>query len=455
VARDVLRPRELWLSAMIFSVFMVVYRLLWIPLLPVIVIYLWYRGRGDPDYFRHLPERFGVYKAALPKNALWIHVVSLGETRSATGLIRLALARGDRIVLTHFTPAGRRESARLFGAEIASGQLAAVWVPFDMSWCYRRFFRACTPLIGLTFEIEIWPAMIASARRANVPLYMCNAQYPSRSLARDSRGLRLRQRLIPGFAGAFVKSQAQADRFARVGLRNITVTGELRFDQPVPDPQVVAALRFRELVGGGRDIVTIASGVEGEEVLFADMMVRLKKRETETGSAAPLFVYVPRAPERFGVIAEDLRAAGLSVLRRSEALDADLRPRGQIEPPDVFLGDSLGEMFFYLAMGDRVIVGGGFTPRGAHNVIEPLMTNKTVLTGPYVWTIEFPFVEAEAAGVATSLPDADALLAELAKPPPDASAAISAFLSEHRGASVRTLAGVDAALAGRRGAEGR
>ena len=434
---------------MIDTVFRLFYKLLWIPLLPSILLYLLFRGRRDPEYISRIGERFGFYERPLPKNGIWIHAVSLGETRSATGLIRLALDRGERIVLTHFTPAGRRESARLFATEIASGQLAAVWVPFDMNWCYRRFLKACSPRIGLTLEVEIWPAMISATRRAGVPLFMCNAQYAARSFARDSRGLRVRQRLIRGFEGAFVKSKAQEERFAAVGLRNITVTGELRFDQPLPENQINAAGNLRDRMGRDRGVIAIASGVEGEEALFVDTITRLKNRANEIGQQAPLIVYVPRAPERFDAVAEGLRAAGLVVLRRSEILDGELSAFGEMEPADVLLGDSLGEMFFYLALADRVIVGGGFTERGAHNVIEPLMMNKTVLVGPYVWTIEFPFVEAEAAGVAKSVPDADALLAEILTPPQDASGAISDFLSQHRGASARTLAAIDAALSER------
>jgi 3-deoxy-D-manno-octulosonic-acid transferase len=432
---------------MMRSLFLGLYSLLWLLLLPIVLMYLWYRGRRDSDYTSHLTERFGSYKSPLPKGGIWIHAVSLGETRSATGLIRMALDRGEHIVLTNFTPAGRRETARLFALEIAAGQLTSLWVPFDMAWCYRRFFHACQPRIGLTLEVEIWPAMIFSARRASVPLYMCNAQYASRSFARDSQGLRLRQKLIPKFAGAFVKSQAQADRFSSIGLENITVTGELRFDQPVPNTQIDAGLNLRDLIGDERPIIAIASGVEGEEALYVDLIERLVSQARKAGSVAPLVVYVPRAPERFGLVADQLRAAGFKVLRRSVALDNVLQPNCQIDPVDVILGDSIGEMFFYLAMADRVIVGGGFTPRGAHNVIEPLMLNKTVLTGPYVWTIEFPFVEAESAGIAKSVPDIDALLAELSKPPQDASDAISAFLSDHHGASARTLAGIEAALA--------
>ena len=433
---------------MILKLFLAFYRLLWVPLLPLVLIYLWQRGRRDVDYARNIAERFGFYRQPLPQGALWFHAVSLGETRSALGLIKLALERGDKVVLTHFTPAGRRESEHHFQGEIASGQLAAVWVPFDMRWCYRRFFRACRPKIGLTLEVEIWPAMIFAAKAAGIPLYMCNAIYGTRPLARDSRGLRLRQRIIKGFSGAFVKSSMQAERFASVGLENITVTGELRFDQPVPPALTEAATRLRPAFAAGREVITIASGVEGEEQLFGEVAAKLVAQAQTTNQPAPLIVYVPRAPERFDAVADGLVQAGLTVLRRSEVLDPKLEQIAQLEGADVVVGDSLGEMFFYLALADRVIVGGGFTLSGSHNIIEPLMLMKPVLTGPHTWTIEYPFSEAEAAGVAVSLPDQAALVAALSLSSVADVEQIETFLAEHGGASVRTLAAIDQALEG-------
>lgn len=431
---------------LILNLFLLLYRILWVPLLPLILIYLWRRGKRDPDYSRYIAERFGFYRQPLPQDALWFHAVSLGETRSAIGLIKLALARGDKIVLTHFTPAGRREAEQQFSAEIAAGQLAAIWVPFDMRWCYRRFFRACRPKIGLTLEVEIWPAMIFAAKAVGVPLYMCNSIYGTGPFARDSRGLRLRQRIIKGFSGAFVKSETQAERFASVGLENITVTGELRFDQPVPRALIDSADRLCPALASGREIVTIASGVEGEEQLFAQVVKDLVGKARNNNQPAPLFVYVPRAPERFDAVVDGLNQAGLYVLRRSEVLDPNFEKVAQTEGADVLVGDSLGEMFFYLALADRVVVGGGFTPRGAHNIIEPLMLMKPVLTGPHTWTIEYPFAEAESAGVAVSLPDQAALIAALSQPTTSNVERIEAFLAEHGGASVRTLAAIDKAI---------
>lgn len=413
------------------------YRLAWGLLWPVVLLYLWRRGRRDADYSRHIAERFGFYRAPLPQGAIWVHAVSLGEIRSAQGLIRLMLARGDQVIVTNITPAGRREALRLFAPEIARGQVAVVWAPFDMPFALRRFLRACRPRIGLPLEVEVWPEMIFTCRAMGVPLYLCNAQYAEGPRARDGRGLRLRQRLIEAIDGAFVKSELQAQRFRSVGVRNLHVTGELRFDQPIPPAQLAAGAALRAELPA-REVIAIASGVADEEALYRDLIVQMQ--------GAATFVYVPRAPERFDAVVQGLQDAGLHVARRSLSLDAGLAAHGALDGVDVLVGDSFGEMYFYLALADRVIVGAGFTPKGAHNIIEALSLGKPVLTGPVTWPIEYPFVEAAAAGIAVSVPDLPALEAALRAPVQADQAAIARFLAEHGGASARTLAAIDAVI---------
>jgi 3-deoxy-D-manno-octulosonic-acid transferase len=422
---------------------------LWTLGLPLVLGYLAWRGRRDPAYRRQLSERLGHYRRSQP-GSVWVHAVSLGELRSAVPLIRALLARGERVVTTHFTPAGRAEAERVFAADIAAGQLRAVWVPIETAFAFRGFFRAFRPAYGLVMEIEIWPRMVFAARAAGVPLFMCNAQYPQDSLARDSRGLRLRQQVMAGFAGALVKSELQASRFRAVGVRNITVTGELRFDQPVPAGLVAAGRAARHWIGAGaRRVICIASAIEGEDPIYLHAIHALRADHAARGLPMPLLVYVPRRPERFDEVAALLGAEGLSLLRRSRLGGAfDPAGWGQAPCPDIFLGDSLGEMYGYLAMSDEVIVGGGFNPKGAHNISEALVLGRPVVTGPHVQTIEYPFVEAAAAGVALSVPDAPALAGHLLSGVHPDPAANAAFVAAHSHATDRTLVALPALLAG-------
>ncbi len=432
-------------------IFMWVWSGAWTLGIPLVMAYLAWRARRDPAYLANAKERFGCYKRVMP-GAIWIHAVSLGEIRSVVPLIRNLLSRGDLVVTTHFTPAGRAEAERVFAEEIAAGQMQAVWVPIETAFAFRAFFQAFRPAFGLVMEIEIWPRMVVAAKAAGIPLFMCNAQYPSDSLARDSGGLRLRQQVMRGFAGALVKSSLQADRFRSVGVPNIIVTGELRFDQPVPTTLVEAGEAARVWVGArARRVVCIASAIEGEDPTYLHAIRAVRAYHAKNGLEMPLFVYVPRRPERFDDIDEYLRKEGLSVLRRS-SLEGAFDPRNwrQVRCPDIFLGDSLGEMYAYLAMCDEVVVGGGFNPKGAHNISEALALGKPVVTGPYTQTIEYPFVEAANAKVAYSVPDGkalgDHLIASASQNHTEIftkQSAIEDFFISHSGAVERTLAALD------------
>ncbi|NJM84380.1 MAG: 3-deoxy-D-manno-octulosonic acid transferase [Tabrizicola sp.] len=421
--------------------FLLFWAALWHLGLPFALVYLWWRGRKDALYAQHLGERFG--RVAAPPGAVWVHAVSLGEMRSAVPLVRAFLDRGESVVTTHFTPAGRREAERVFAAEIAAGRMAVIWVPFEFGWAYRRFFRAIRPKFGLVMEVEIWPRMIFSARRAGVPLFMCNAQYPTKSMARDE-SFPLRHDLMRGFAGALVKSDLQASRFASVGVGRIEVTGELRFDQPVPSSQLAAAAAARPVLAGGREVVTFASVVEGEDSIYLDAIAAAL-----AAPDPPLTVYVPRKPERFDDVAALIAGRGLRMARRRDLLDGDLALRGKAGQIDILLGDSLGEMYFYIALSDLVVTGGGFTPKGAHNIIEPLALKRPVIVGPQVHTIEYPVTEAIEAGVCLRVLTPEELSVALRDWPGPEPEEIEHFFEDHAGATERTLNALDRLLTNR------
>ncbi len=410
------------------TAFMAFYRLLWLLLMPVVLLYLKRRARREPLYIDQLGERFGFGAQRLGDWA-WIHAVSLGEFRSAIPLIDALLARGERVVITHFTPAGRGASMDHYSDQIAAGQLAVCWIPFDYGRAFRRFFRRFSITYGLVMEVEFWPGMIMSARAANIPLFLCNGQYPNKSYERDKGRVLSARDIVPGFAGVMVKSNRMAEPFRELGLDKIAVTGEMRFEQPINQIHIDAALRVRSHFPE-RPVLTFASAVKDEDALFIAAMQALKSRIPDA-----LIVYVPRKPEHFNRAAELIQTAGLSVARRSVVLDTKF----EFEMPltcNVLLGDSLGEMHFYLALADQVVVGGGFAPQGSHNIIEPLSQGKPTIVGPNTWTIDFPVVEAIESGVVRQFsPDelADALL-DLSE-----HASADAFMSVMGGSVEKTL----------------
>lgn len=415
--------------------------------------YMLHRARRDPDWRRHWSERLGGGPTPRP-GAVWVHAVSLGEMRAAIPLVRALLDRGDHVVTTHLTPAGRREALRAFGPDIAAGRMAARYVPFEAGWCLRRFLHRQKPRLGLVIEQEIWPGMIEQAARQGVALFLANSQITHRGFR---RALRLHNRIghpVAQVAGVMAKSPPHAENFRALGVQRVIPCGELRFDQPVPAALIAAAraLRAEPAAGlAGRAVVTFASVVAGEEDIYLDVIARLRGAAPAAGHPPPLVIFVPRAIERFDHAARMIEARGLQLCRRSRLFGPDLTaaPRAdaitELATADVVLGDSMGEMFYFLELADAVVTGGGFLAAGAHNVIEPLLLGKPVLVGPTIWTIEYPAHEAEAEGVLDVCPDAAEMASRLAallwSPARQAAHRQRAarFLTDHTGATARIL----------------
>ena len=400
-------------------------------LTPLIWQYFRRRARKDAAYADFPEERRGLGEPFVIAD-VWVHAVSMGELNSAVPLIRLLLEQGYRVVTTHATPAGRRAAERTFDAEITARRVAVRFAPIDLPKAWGHFLLGTQPKVGLVMEMEFWPGMIEAAALMDIPLCLANSQVPSKSYPRALRLAKGIGHPVARAAAVFAKSERMAERFRALGAGDVRVMGETRFDIP-PNPSHVAAgeaLKARL----SRDVVTLASVVEGEEETYLQAI-----RAMGEAGAPPLFIWVPRAPELFEATAERLRGAGLRVAVRSKEISPDLTGLPDLGDVDVLLGDSFGEMFFYLAAADAVIVGGGFVEKGAHNVIEPLALGKPVITGPHVWTIEYPGVEAREAGVLTVCDTAEALPDEIAAALRGGGEAARAFHAENAGASQRMV----------------
>lgn len=428
-----------------------VYEALWHLLLPLLLLFLWRRGRKEPLYRRFWGERFGAVRTALAQ-PLWVHSASMGEIRGAAPLVRALLAAGHPVIVTTLTPAGRTAAQKLLAEEIAQGRAEVAWVPLELGWAVRRFIRRVRPRAALMTEIDTWPVLLATIRRQGVPLGIANAQYPAQSLVRDRRWFGFRASLFQAYQLVLCKSQTHAQRFREVGCERVVVAGETRFDLPVSPQQIAAALGLVSAWGiapGQRPVVGFSSAIVGEDEQFLDAIRQIQTALTEKGLPRPLFVYVPRSPQRFDAVAQLFEGAGLRVARRSRMLAASLTPTADAPDMagiDLLLGDSLGEMYFYLALSQVVVVGGSFVDSGAHNVIEPLALKKPVMVGPSIWGIEYPGVEALAARVLQQHMDIHSLSAALVHLLTDpqayahAIAGAEAFYAEHGGATDKHMA---------------
>jgi 3-deoxy-D-manno-octulosonic-acid transferase len=417
------------------------YSLMWWLALPLVLARLWLRGRKEPGYRQHWGERLGFYgRAAGPSAApvLWVHAVSVGETRAAEPLVDALLAEypQSRILLTHMTPTGRATGKSLFARHGA--RLVQSYLPYDTGSMVSRFIRHFQPSVCILMETEVWPNLIAVCGAKGVPVVLANARLSERSLRKATRLGSLLADAARGITLVAAQTEADAQRVRSLGVQRVEVTGSIKFDVVVPDAALAIGAALRAAIGE-RPVLLCASTREGEEALILQAYVSAR-------SALPadvLLLIVPRHPQRFDEVQQLIVARGLVVERRSKlALDGGAMPHSV----DVLLGDSMGEMFAYYAACDVAFVGGSLLPLGGQNLIEPAALGKPVLIGRHTFNFELVTEDALAAGGAQRVADADDLIATASRLLGDTAARKTmgdrahAFANQHRGATRRTLA---------------
>lgn len=372
-------------------------------LAPVLWLWMWRRARKAGGQWRILGvERFGWVKPSAPDSQpVWVHAVSLGETRAAEPLLRALLARGLPVLLTHMTATGRAEGARLFPDAIAQGQLRQAWLPYDFPGATRRFLARARPRCGVLIEREVWPNLLAQARKQGVPMALASARFSESSLAQARwLGTALREALA-GLDAVLAQTAEDGGRLALAGARDIKVVGNLKFDLTLPADQVASGKAWRQALG--RPVLAVASTREGEEAM---LLAALRSHPLpKVDGQAPLVVLIPRHPQRFDEVAGLLRAEGVPFARRSDGVDV-----AALADKAVLLGDSLGEMPFYYAGADVAIVAGSFAPLGGHNLIEACAAGVPVIVGSHTKNFAQAVDDAVAAGAALQVLDADAAI---------------------------------------------
>jgi 3-deoxy-D-manno-octulosonic-acid transferase len=404
------------------------YRLLLWLALPLVLARLWWRARQEPRYGENPGERFGFYRTAPGKPVIWLHAVSLGETRAAEPLLRALRDRHPDcdLLITQMTATGREAAQQLLG-----GSARVAWLAYDYPSAVRRFLRHFQPRLGILMETEIWFHLVAECERARVPLVLANARMSEKS----ARGYAVVGPLVRGALGGLSAVAAQtaedAERLRLLGARTVEVTGNLKFDvEPGAGSDSLAA-QFRQRFGN-RAVFLAASTREGEEGLLLGALEQISLRNA-------LMVIVPRHPQRFDAVAQLIAARGLKFVRRSAGtvLEADCR---------IVLGDSMGEMAAYYRACDVAFVGGSLLAYGGQNLIEACAAGVPVLVGPYTYNFAQAAESAVAAGAALRVTGAEDALRQASSLLFDAGLrermgrAGIAFCATHRGATQRTLA---------------
>lgn len=344
------------------------------------------RGRREPLYLEHIEQRFGYYPdVSEGQGHIWVHAVSLGETRAAGILIKALREKNPamRLLLTHGTATGWAEGKRLLKADDLQ-----VWAPWDTPEIVYRFLNRFRPCMGILLETEVWPFWVQGCRNQGTPLYLVNARMSQRSLVKALRFTWLALPAYRGLHAVLAQTDADADRLRQLGAHVKLIMGNLKYDVVEDPAQKALGQQWRTTLA--QPVVMLASSREGEEEEFLRVLHDL-------GAAADTvqWLVVPRHPQRFDTVARLIIEAGWAVQRRSQW--PNNRPPGfSASTRTIWLGDSLGEMQAYYHLASVAWLGGSFAPFGGQNLIEAAACGCPVIMGPHTFNF------AEAAEMAVS-----------------------------------------------------
>ncbi|MEZ0231380.1 MAG: lipid IV(A) 3-deoxy-D-manno-octulosonic acid transferase [Methylophilaceae bacterium] len=367
-------------------------------LVPFAPIRLLWRGLRQPAYRQHWAERFGFYKTIPSQPIIWLHCVSVGETRAATPLIELLQQRypDHQVLITHATPTGRETGEQIFG-----DQVLRAYLPYDLPGAVKRFLNHYKPVVGLLMETELWFNLIAACKARDLPLLLVNARLSQKSAHGYAQVSRLTESALHGLVAIAAQTDMDAERLQNLGAKNISVMGNLKFDVDPPTDAVEKGEQLRSLLGRNRPVFLAASTREGEETLILDAVAALHIPNLLT-------IIVPRHPQRFEEVVALFKKRGVVYERKSGLGDVEVS-----SSTTALLGDSMGEMFTYYAACDVAFIGGSLLPLGGQNLIEACTMSKPVLVGPHTFNFTAATEQAIAARAAWRVKNTDDLVAAL------------------------------------------
>ena len=418
---------------------LLVYQLTLLLVGPLFLLGRFFRGKASP----HVKQRLGIYSGEIRRSLgqfdrpIWIHLVSVGEVLAAQTLIQELRRRvpEKNWVITTVTPTGQEVAQRL----IRGPQDQLLYLPWDLGFFVRRCLRSIRPSLFLVFETEMWPTLFRGLALQGVPIVIVNGRISPTAYRRYLLARPFMERILDQVSLILAQSPQDARRFAAIGAPQdrIAVTGNVKWDvnpEAGSNGHEPAQLRQALQLDPGNILWTAGSTHPGEERLILQIYGRLKARYP-----ALRLLIAPRHPERIPSIEQEILRVGSRALRRTAI------GKEPIQGDHVFLLDTLGELNRFYQVSDLVFVGGSLVPHGGHNLVEPALFSKPILTGPHLanfHTMAESLAQAGGLAIVQSAEELEKSLSSLIVNPAaraELGARAHRAIRQHQGATARTV----------------
>lgn len=343
-------------------------------ILPFILIRVLWRNRQNPDIQKRIWERLGFFtiqQDATP--SIWVHAVSYGEAVAAEPLLKQLRTHfpTHKIYITTMTGTG---ASRVQSTWKSDHYIKHLFVPYDIPFAIKRFIKKTKPMIGIIMETEIWPNILHITGKLNLPVLLANARLSALSMKRYQRVNRFMMPAFNNISKVAAQSRLDAQHFSTLGFakNRISVAGNLKFDIDIPHEQINSGKELRASFSHSQVLIAASTHANEEEQII-ELFTRLRVDHPNL-----LLILVPRHPYRFDEVASLCQRKGYEIARRSLQEHPTLTTQ-------IYIGDTMGELYFYYALADIAFVGGSLVSVGGHNLLEPAAVKLPIVTGPHLY----------------------------------------------------------------------
>lgn len=332
----------------------------------------------SPKFVAKRPQRWGIYTSPIKTSERLFHCASVGEVVAASCVIKGLLQDTPdlTITVTTVTATGAQRVIDIFGDSVQH-----VYLPYDTPWTMRRLLRKVQPKQVYITEVELWPNMLASCAELAIPAVLINARMTARSAQKYQKIAYLFTPMLGQLAHVCAQGRRDYEQYLALGLapEKLTLTNNVKFDQisDIAIPTIIAQLKM-SLQEESKNVLIAGSTHATEETFWLEAYQKL----VQSSPNLVLFI-VPRHPERFSKVAQEIESSGLAWQKWSALEDAtiySLAPTTQ-----VVLVDAMGVLTPLYSLGDIAFVGGSLVEKGGHNALEPASFGLPVLMGPHIF----------------------------------------------------------------------
>lgn len=352
-----------------YSIALFSYRLLLILLLPILLLVILLRSRKQTAYRQRLPERFGFLNKQLKHSDIVIHAASVGEVLALRPLVETLLKQhvNKTITFTTFTPTGSEQVGKIFGKRVQH-----CYLPLDFYFANWLFLRQLKPSLIIFMETELWPCLVAQAKKDNCKLMLVNGRLSSSSVKAYQRLKWLFMPCLKRFNKIFTQSEVNQNNFLNLGasLENCQISGNIKYDITVDQLAINKSQELASCISVPKRLWIMASTHQGDEIIALEAFKLLQPVYNNL-----LLVIVPRHPERFNEVTQLAKSFPFNVATRSSQQVIENKH-------NVWILDTLGELFALYSIADFVCIGGSFSKVEGHNPLEPAYFKKPIIVGP-------------------------------------------------------------------------